>query len=447
VKKTVLSMIDIPLFLSVLILTAVGIVFIYSSGINSSGVLVSNEFFKQTVFAATGIIWMLAASLADYRRVYRYAPHCFLALSLLLIYTVFFGRYVNGAKSWLGIGEFGVQPSEFGKIIFILFFAWFLDKSSSLADRHRFIAALCILVVPLFLILLQPDLGTASVYVPIFLVMCFMAGVPPRYLFVVIFSGMLTIIFALIPIWEAEIARRTFTILQIFTNDTLRLLIIFSLGFITLVGFTGRLIFKNRYYYWISYVSGILTFSLGASMAVRKVLKDYQMKRLIVFLNPDSDPRGAGWNIIQSKIAIGSGNIFGQGFLKGTQSHYRFLPQQSTDFIFSILSEEFGFVGCAIVFVLMFIVLLRILMIMKNTTNVFGSYIAAGIFGMFFFHFIVNVGMVMGLMPITGIPLLFLSYGGSALWTAMLCAGILMGINRRRLDFSFEGGGAESAFK
>ena len=437
-KKTIFNIIDIPLFISVLLLTGVGIIFIYSSGINSSGVQVSNEFFKQIIFAATGVIWMLAASLVDYRSVYRYAPHCFAVLAALLLYTVFFGRYVNGAKSWLGIGEFGVQPSEFGKIIFILFFAWFLEKSSGLTDRHRFIAALCILVVPLFLILLQPDLGTASVYLPIFLVMCFMAGVPLRYLFIVIFSGLLTIIFALIPIWETEIAQRSFSVLQIFRNDKFRLIIIFSAGIITLVGFTGRLIFRNRYYYWIAYASGILTFSLSASMAVRKVLKDYQMKRLIVFLNPDSDPRGAGWNIIQSKIAIGSGNMFGQGFLKGTQSHYRFLPQQSTDFIFSILSEEWGFLGCAVIFVLMFIVLLRVLTIMKNTTNVFGSHIAAGIFGMFFFHFVVNVGMVMGLMPITGIPLLFLSYGGSALWTAMICAGILMGISRRRLDFSFK---------
>jgi rod shape determining protein RodA len=437
-KKTFLSIIDIPLLFSVLILTAVGIIFIYSSGINSSGVQVSNEFFKQMIFAALGIVWMIAASLVDYRRIYRYTPHCFLVLSLLLVYTFFFGRHVNGAKSWLGIGEFGVQPSEFGKIVFILFFAWFLDKSSDFSDRHRFILALGILFVPLFLILLQPDLGTASVYLPIFLVMCYMAGMPLRYLFMVVLAGIFTIVFALLPIWEAEIAQKPYAVLTIFRNDTLRLLIIFSLGIITFVGLIGRLVFKNNYYYWISYAAGILTFSFSASIAVRRVLKDYQMKRLIVFLNPDSDPRGAGWNIIQSKIAIGSGNIFGQGFLKGTQSHYRFLPQQSTDFIFSILSEEWGFVGCAIVFMLMFIVLLRILMIMKNTTNIFGSYIAAGIFGMFFFHFVVNVGMVMGLMPITGIPLLFLSYGGSALWTAMLCVGILMGINRRRLDFSFD---------
>ncbi|GMO51425.1 MAG: rod shape-determining protein RodA [Treponemataceae bacterium] len=436
-KKSIPVLFDLALFFPVICLIAMGIVFIFSSGINSSGIQVSNEFIKQIIFASVGVIWMIIASLVDYRKLYRYTPYAFGALGALLLYTAFFGRYVNGAKSWLGIGEFGVQPSEFGKIVFILFFAWFLDKSAGLADRQRFIIALCILIAPLILILLQPDLGTASVYIPIFLVMCFFAGIPIRYLILVILSGSLMLVLALLPIWETEIVRKTYPVLLILRNDKIRLIVIVAAGSITVVGFIGRLISKRGYYYWISYAFGIITFALASSMVVRRVLKDYQMKRLIVFLNPDSDPRGAGWNIIQSKIAIGSGGIFGQGFLRGTQSHYRFLPQQSTDFIFSILSEEWGFAGCAAVFVLMLIVLTRTLFIIKNTTNIFGSYIASGIFGMFFYHFIINVGMVMGLMPITGIPLLFLSYGGSALWTAMLCAGILMGINHRKLDFGF----------
>ena len=166
-----------------------------------------------------------------------------------------------------------------------------------------------------------------------------------------------------------------------------------------------------------------------------KILKEYQLKRLIVYIDPNSDPLGAGWNIIQSKIAIGAGGVWGRGFLNGTQSHYRFLPQQSTDFIFSILSEEFGFAGGSLVFVLYLIIMVRITFIMLSSKNVFGYYIASGILGMFFFHFVVNVGMVMGIMPITGIPLLFLSYGGSSLWTAMICIGLLMSINYRKLDF------------
>ena len=204
---------------------------------------------------------------------------------------------------------------------------------------------------------------------------------------------------------------------------------------ITVLSLLGRIFFKNSYYYWIAFVFAIITVSLIASIGAGKVLKDYQIKRLIVFLDPQTDPLGSGWNIIQSKIAIGSGNIFGQGFLQGTQSHYRFLPQQSTDFIFSILSEETGFVGGLAVFSLYLVIILRGFSIIKSTTDIFGCYIASGVCAMLFYHFIVNVGMVMGMMPITGIPLLFLSYGGSSLWVAMMSVGLLESVRLRRLDF------------
>ena len=178
--------------------------------------------------------------------------------------------------------------------------------------------------------------------------------------------------------------------------------------------------------------SAIVCGALILSYFAGKVLKDYQVMRLIVFIDPYADPRGAGWNIIQSKTAIGSGNLLGRGYLRGTQSHYRFLPEQSTDFIFSILSEELGFVGCMTVFALYFLIFIRTIFIIKNASNTFGMQIAAGILGMFVFHFMVNVGMVMGIMPITGIPLLFLSYGGSSLWTAMICVGLLMSVSSRK---------------
>ena len=185
---------------------------------------------------------------------------------------------------------------------------------------------------------------------------------------------------------------------------------------------------------WISYCFSILAFSLIGSMMFSKVLKYYQIKRLIVFMNPNTDPLGSGWNIIQSKIAIGAGGPVGQGFLRGTQSHYRFLPQQSTDFIFSILSEEMGFLGGCLVFFLYLAIFIRVLVIMRHCPNHFGTYISSGIFGMITFHFFINVGMVMGIMPITGIPLLFLSYGGSSLLTVMTCMGLLMSINFRKKD-------------
>ena len=242
-------------------------------------------------------------------------------------------------------------------------------------------------------------------------------------------------IFTVLPIWETEIFQGTLPILQVLTNTNLRLLITVSSAVIMIIALLARIFFRNRYYTWISTIFGIIVFSLVASVAMGKVLKPYQVSRLIVFMDPSVDPRGAGWNIIQSKIAIGSGNLFGQGFLRGPQSHLQFLPEQSTDFIFSILSEELGFAGCCLVFALYFLILMRILYIIRSTTNNYGYYISAGILGMLFFHFIVNVGMVMGIMPITGIPLLFLSYGGSSLWTAMICIGLLISISTRRLDF------------
>jgi rod shape determining protein RodA len=196
----------------------------------------------------------------------------------------------------------------------------------------------------------------------------------------------------------------------------------------------GFIRYRKRYFYWIVYFTAIVILSLGASFAARKALKDYQIMRLIVFLDPDVDPRGSGWNIIQSITAIGSGGFTGKGYLQGTQSHYRFLPQQSTDFIFSIFSEEWGLLGGLLVFGLFLIICLRLVRIMKSTSDPFGAFIAAGLAAMFVFHFLINVGMTMGIMPITGIPLLFMSYGGSALTSAMTGIGIALSVYTRRFQ-------------
>lgn len=434
-KLKIFENFDFILFFSVIVLVTIGICFIYSSGIDSSGVNVSNEFIKQIVFASSGIILMLVAMFIDYRKLQKYIIWVFLGLCGVLVYTRIFGREVNGAKSWLGIGDFGIQPSEFGKIIFIMYLASFLEKTNKQDELKRYTKALIILLCPVGLILLQPDLGTALVYIPVFLVMCYIANVPKRYILMIFSVGMVTILFTVLPIWEETIAKRDVALLNVLTNMKLRLIIILATSMITIISIVGYILTKRKYYYWISYIFIIVVISLFASVAAGKVLKDYQVKRLIIFLDPQSDPLGSGWNIIQSKVAIGSGNLFGQGFLQGTQSHYRFLPEQSTDFIFSILSEEWGFVGGVVVFGLYFIILFRCIMIMRNTTNTYGYYITTGIFTMFLFHFLINVGMVMGIMPITGIPLCFLSYGGSSLWTAMTCVGLLLSINARKLDF------------
>lgn len=429
------SSIDYILLLCVVLLITIGIAFIYSSGINSEGVLVSNEYIKQIIWFCIGFLVMTFMALLDYRRLERYSHYFFIFMAAVLVYTRFFGRYVNGARSWLGIGDLGIQPSELMKIAFILFLARYLDKSSAEKPMKRFVLAIYIMTVPMGLILLQPDLGTASVFLPIFLFMCFMADVPVRYLMIVFLTGMLTIIFAVLPIWETEIYRKSVPVIHVLSNMKLRILVFSASLGICVIGILGNTFFRKKYYYWISYFFGIFSCALVGSWACGKVLKSYQIARLIVFIDPNSDPRGAGWNIIQSKTAIGAGTLFGRGFMQGSQSHLRFLPQQSTDFIFSIFSEEMGFAGGIVLFCAFFAILLRIAHIIRQTNNSYSCYIASGILGMFFFHFIVNVGMVMGIMPITGIPLPFLSYGGSALLTNMIAIGLLMSINNRRLDF------------
>lgn len=433
--KKIFSMFDYLLLLIVLTLVSLGVMFIYSSSINSQGLSVTNEYFKQIVWAIIGFIVMIALTIYDYRKIEHLSLIFYGVLIFLLIYTRIFGRYVNGAKSWIGFGELGVQPSEFGKIFFILYLAKVLDDTSNWPPFKRFAFACLILIVPMGLILIQPDLGTASVYLPIFLVMCFMAGIPLRFIMFVLCFGMGTIIFAILPVWNSEISEVTHASISILTTMKLRMLLIISTVFITSVGYViRRYLHGPKYIYWITYTFAIISLSLICSMVLGKVLKPYQIMRLIIFMNPNKDPLGAGWNIIQSKVAIGAGGFVGQGYLMGTQSHYRFLPQQSTDFIFSILSEEFGFLGGLLVFTLYFAILLKILYIIRKCNNKFGIYILSGILGMFAFHFFINVGMVMGIMPITGIPLLFLSYGGSSLLTAMACVGFIMNINYRKSD-------------
>ena len=435
-KNKILSMFDYFLILVVLCLVTIGILCIYSSSINSQGISVTNEYVKQIIWASIGFVFMIFITTYDYRKFESISMWGYIFLILILIYTLIFGRYVNGAKSWIGIGDFGVQPSEFGKIFFILYLAHYLNSTKNENQLKRFIFACGILCLPLGLILIQPDMGTASVYIPIFLLMCFFANIPLRYILYVLSFGLLTIFFAVLPVWNVEIATNPVAAVSVLTNMKFRIIIILAFLFITLIGVAFRRYFHGpKYIFWISYVFSIITLALIFSLLLGKFLKDYQIKRLIVFLNPNTDPRGAGWNIIQSKIAIGAGGIFGRGYLNGSQSHLRFLPQQSTDFIFSIFSEEFGFAGGCVIFLLYLCIFIRILYIIKKCPNTYGIYIASGILAMFAFHFFINIGMVMGMMPITGIPLLFLSYGGSSLLTSMTCIGLVMNINYRRKEF------------
>jgi rod shape determining protein RodA len=428
--------IDILLLLAVATLTIIGILFIYSSGISSSGSQTSDEYIKQIWWGSVGLAIILALSIMDYRKIYGISLYLYLATLAMLLYTLLFGKLVSGARAWLGFGSFGIQPSEFAKIATIILLARYLDSSKRHSDSFkRFFISCVIVFTPAGLVLIQPDFGTALVFIPILLVMNFIAGVRIRYVLFLIIWIAFTSLFMMFPLRQMYILKNTFSPFMILINFKFIAVVCGILAVIGVTALIGYLLYKKKYFFWIVYAVTALILSLGSAFSAHKVLKPYQIMRLIIFLEPEVDPKGYGWHIIQSMTAIGSGGLWGRGFLHGTQSHYRFLPEQSTDFIFSIFSEERGFIGGISVFILFLVISLRLIRIMQQSADSFGIYITAGLAGVFIFHFLINVGMTMGIMPITGIPLIFMSYGGSALLSAMIGIGLAQSVYIRRLEF------------
>ncbi|MDR1894324.1 MAG: rod shape-determining protein RodA [Spirochaetales bacterium] len=424
---------DYILFACTLALMVIGILFIYSSGVSSAGVNYSTEYIRQIIWASVGLLIMIIFTYFDYNQLRGLSLYLYLGVILLLILTLFLGQEHNGAKSWLAWGRVGFQPSEFAKLSTGLFLGLYLENTrKDSASLKRFLTALGIMLVPFGLIFIQPDLGTSMVFLPMFIIITFIAGVKIRYLFFLVACSFLSVVIGMLPAWEEFIAGHKVEALQFLISPAYVKVVLLSASLIFLISLTGFFLIKKKYYYWISYCVSILFSGLLGGMAVRNILKVYQIKRLIVFIDPSIDPRGAGWNVIQSVTAVGSGGLWGKGFLKGTQSHFRFLPQQSTDFIFSIIAEEWGFMGCLLVFALFMIILIRSFWILLKTRDAFALYSGSACLGMIFVHFIINIGMAMGIMPITGIPLFFLSYGGSALWTGVLGVSLLMNINKNR---------------
>ena len=434
-KKSFLTF-DFIIMLAVLCLSTISVCFIYSSGLNSEGVNTSIEFIKQIIWAVTGLALMALVIYIDYKYLYDFAYYIYGICLLLLVVTLLVGNKVNGARSWLGLPGVGIQPSEFAKIGTIIALSAFCTKNKeNIRSLLVFLRAGMITALPMALILAQPDLGTSLVYIPIFLVILFMAGAKIRYLFFLVACGICITLFTIIPMWSGYVLKQETFFVTIFSNQLLMLAILGSGLLVVLLSAVGWFVFKKSSYYWLCYSFVILSSSLFLAMVAQKILKAYQIMRLVVFLDPSIDPQGAGWNILQSLTAIGSGGLTGKGFLQGTQSHYNYLPQQSNDFIFSIIAEETGFLGGMVVFGCFFVLIIRGFIIANSSKDSFGSYLCFGIIAMIFFHFVVNIGMAMGIMPITGIPLLFLSYGGSSLWTSMIAAGIMINIYYRRYGF------------
>lgn len=431
-KRSPLSPYDLVLPAATLALVAIGVLFIYSAGIDLASARDSGAWIRQIVWAVTGTAIMLLFTFLNLATLRAYAFALYAGNLLLIVVTLLFGREVNGARAWLGIGELGVQPSEFMKISTILFLAVYLTGiGNGIRELPRFLLGLLIVLVPIALIMVQPDLGTAIVFVPIFLGMSFVAGAETRHLAFLAAAGFLAVLFAAAPVVLAAMGRRG-AFVSLAGDRVFLLTLLAAAGSSAGLALLGWRWTKRRHFYWIAWAASVLMSAALGSLVARSVLRDYQIMRLAIFVDPQLDPKGAGWNIAQSVTAIGSGGLFGKGWLQGTQSQLQYLPQQSTDFIFSILAEEWGFLGGIFVLGLYLVILLRGLSVVWTSREDYPLLAGTGVLSLLFYHVLVNVGMAMGIMPITGIPLLLLSYGGSALWTALAGVGILMNINRRR---------------
>jgi rod shape determining protein RodA len=386
-------------------LLVIGLSSIYSATFDINN---AYNFHKQLMWAITGLIIMLTVAVIPIRTIQRMAFASYLILLVVLVIVLVIGSRVKGSKSWFGVGGMGGQPSEFAKITTVLAFAAYLSKPNiSIANGKHLIIAVIIFAVPMVLVLAQPDLGTMLVFFGTALPLLYWAG-----------ASNFVLIAIIVPIMIAAGA------------------LLGTISFLLAIAAGGVLLFKFRKnYFAIATVFG-LAIIIGLSVQlVYEHMPVYQQKRISTFLNPESDLLGAGYNVVQSKIAIGSGGFFGKGYLHGTQTQLNYIPEQWTDFIFCVPGEEFGFFGSSILIALYLSLLIHGLHVAGMVRNRFGSLAIIGLLGIFTVHICENVGMSMGLMPVIGIPLPFLSYGGSSLVAAMIIGGLMMNFYAHRKEY------------
>jgi len=290
--------------------------------------------------------------------------------------------------------------------------------------------------VPVLFILMQPDFGTAMVFIPLLFTMLLIGGADVSHLVAIISIAAIALVFPMFLTYREWVAAQDESIIVNFFKDYN---LLFSVaGFLMLIAIAAyamHFFMIKKAFRKIYIPSVVLSLGLFFSVFIMRFLKDYQKKRILVFLNPDLDPHGSGYNVIQSKIAIGSGGFFGKGFLSGSQAQLGFLPEKSSDFIFPVIAEEWGFLGATIVLGLLCLIVMRGAQIALEAKDKFGSLLAAGISSIFFFHILINVGMVLGIMPVTGLPLSFVSYGGSSLLVGMISIGILINIRMNKFVY------------
>lgn len=365
---------------------------------------------RQLMFIAAAMVIIIGIVIIDMRFYETFAYLIYALLIFVLILVPIIGKEVGGNKSWLGFGSFGVQPSEFAKFATALAVAKFIGSVGFRMDNMRNQLVLFALIgVPLLLIFLQRDFGTGLVF-GVFLLTFYREGMSPFLLVVGVCAATLFILTLLVSKLYLDIGVAALLVLIILMGKKkIRRMVVLAVGAIVIVGVIHSVDF-----------------------IISDVLKPHHRDRLKVLINPDSDPLGDGWNVTQSKIAIGSGGFAGKGYLNGTQTKFDFVPKQSTDFIFCTIGEEFGYIGSLMVVGLFVALLLRVVFIAERQKNRFARAYGYSVASLFFAHFAINIGMTIGLFPVVGIPLPFFSYGGSALWSFTILLFILLKLDANR---------------
>ncbi len=388
----------------VLALMSCGVTLVYSATLSEEISFVDTYWFKQITYFFSGIVFASALIFVRIDWLKRAAmPLYAVALVLLCIVLFFAGDVVKGAGRWIDLGVFKLQPSEFAKIAYLLVISYWLSKHPvSLHKIKTFVVPFFLFIVPFGLVLKQPDLSTALVFIAVTMVGFFFAGLTLTDMFLIV-SPVFSVLFSHSQDMVFEVLWGLLICMVVFALVRRRLPKVLT-GFFLLANILAGY----------------------ASSAVWNMLEPHQQKRVNTFLDPMSDPLGDGYQVLQSLTAIGSGGLTGKGFGNGTQTNLAFLPEEHTDFIFSVLGEQFGFVGCAVVLVLYALFLWRATSICKLTSDSFVTLMVMGASTIFLFHILVNIAMTIGLMPVTGLPLPFLSYGGSFALTCMVLVGFLL---------------------
>ena len=415
---------DFSLFFATILLWVIGIFLVYSATyVHTSGPL-SSIFRTQIIWVTMGILIILAVVSIPTRIYYSFSYVIYGFSLILLIYALFGGIVLKGAGRWISIGGMRIQPSEFAKIGLLFALAYHLSrKTLSLERISSFIMPVILILVPFILVLRQPDLGTAIVFCVMSFPMFFWAGMSLFEIFFVISPG-ISIVLSAIPL-----------IVTYGTTQPLGIVLAIPWGVFFVIVCLTLYFMRPRMLILISVIIANLVAATITTVLWNSFLQDYQKVRIISFINPQADPYGAGYQVIQSKVAIGSGHIFGKGYLQGTQTRLSYLPEQHTDFIFSVLGEQFGLFGCTVILLLFLFIIIRGLTTIHSIRNRFTNLIIIGSMSIISFHVFINIAMVIGIMPVTGLPLPFLSYGGSFTLTVALLLGLILNAKVSNQDF------------